>query len=79
MNTTYEERLMKIMVAPVGEATFSELSTFIEIVDEAAGEFVRVEQEDGAVNITPEEWPAVRAAIDRMIGLCREQKEEGAK
>jgi hypothetical protein len=30
-------------------------------------------QEVGKIQITPEEWPALRKAIDMMISGCREK------
>lgn len=54
------------------------MATTVEIIDEAAGEFVVVEQHGrtgiGKIMINPEEWPAIRRAIDRMIRECREEK-----
>lgn len=71
----YEARVTRLTVVPKGEPTFSEQATSIEIEDEAAGEFLRVSQYRGdgkvGVLITNEEWPQIRAAIDRMIAECR--------
>lgn len=70
--TTCGIRLTAITVAPVGQATYTE----IRICDEAAGEFVLVSQHGridiGKIMITPKEWPTIRWAIDRMIeeGRC---------
>lgn len=73
--TTYETRITRLTVAPRGEATFSEQATHIEIDDEAAGEFVSVSQDrcngKQCFLIDPEEWPALRDAIDRMVKECR--------
>lgn len=44
----YEARTLKIVVLPKGEPIFSELATQIEVMDEAAGEFVKVSQMGGA-------------------------------
>lgn len=75
----YESRITRITVAPEKEPLFSELATTITIDDEAAGEFVVVEQNhsaaSGKIAINPEEWPALREAIDRMIKECRSNKE----
>lgn len=75
--TTYEIRTTAMTVAPVGQATYSEMATEIEICDEAAGEFVIVSQHGridiGKIMINPEEWPSLRSAIDRMIKACREE------
>ena len=72
----YEKRVTKLTVLPEGERIFSEAATDIVIQDEAAGEFVEVIQSDdnvamGTIQITPEEWPILREAIDEMIAECR--------
>jgi len=71
---TYRTRVTRLLVLPSGEPAFSEMATSVEIDDEAAGEFVVVEQHGrsdlGKIAINPEEWPALRAAIDRMIQEC---------
>ena len=69
---TYKTRSTRITVAPVGEPLFSEQATSISIDDEAAGEFVVIEQnrddqEHGKVSIEPDEWPHVAAAVDRLL------------
>lgn len=79
MSREYETRIVRLLVAPKADPIFSELATTITIEDEAAGEYVEVEQEGGSTDlagrrvilITPEEWPLLREAIDRMIGACR--------
>lgn len=74
MSTDYETRVVGVLVCPVGQPTYSEMCTRIEITDEAAGEFVEVSQgraDAGRIRIEPGEWPALRAAIDDMINLCR--------
>ena len=67
-------REVAIMILPETEPIFSERGTRIEIVDESAGEYVEVSQEGrtdlGKIAIEPEEWPELRAAIDRMIANC---------
>ena len=50
----------------------------IEIDDEAAGEFILLSQNlesgpEGKLGIDPEQWPVLRAAIDRMIEECRNE------
>ena len=51
------------------------MATTITIEDEAGGEIVVIEQsglvDAGKIRIDPTEWPAIRAAIDRMIEECR--------
>ncbi len=73
----YETRVTALVVLPVGQPTFSEMATTVEIADEAAGEFVEVKQRGridiGKIQINPEEWPALRDAIDRLIAECRSE------
>jgi hypothetical protein len=75
--TNYEMRIIKIVVAPKGEPIWSEQATQIEIVDEAAGEFVKVTQEGGHTDLAksicfgPDQWVTIREAIDDMIAKCR--------
>lgn len=75
MAKPYEIRTTALTVAPVGDPTYSEMATTVEICDEAAGEFVEVAQHGrvdiGKIMINPEEWPAIREAIDRQIAECR--------
>jgi hypothetical protein len=77
MNIEYETRIVKVIVAPKGGPIFSEQATIIEIDDEAAGEFVKVSQEGGQTDLAkficfnPDEWVAIRTAIDDMISRCR--------
>lgn len=70
----YIKRTIKWTIVREKKPLFDELATDIEIVDEAAGEFVEVKQhteESGKVQIDPEEWPAIREAIDCAVKLCR--------
>jgi len=45
----------------------------LRIVDEAAGEFVEIAQEEGAIQIDREEWPYLRAAITKMFKQCKDR------
>jgi hypothetical protein len=67
----YETRTTQTTIAPEGQPIFSEQATKIEIDDEAGGEFVTVSQDDVKISISPEEWPVIRAAINKMIKRCR--------
>lgn len=70
----YITRTTQLTVLPKDDATYSELATTITITDDAAGEFVVVAQDNddyGKIAINPEEWPNLRAAINRMIKGCR--------
>jgi hypothetical protein len=73
---THETRTLKIAVGVKGEPIFHEGATEIEIVDEAAGEFLKITQsmdnaEPGVIKIDPHEWPMLKAAINRMMKECR--------
>ena len=74
----YETRTIKVSVAPKGEPIFHNGVTSIEIVDEAAGEFLEVTQcndsNEGKISIEKSEWPTLRAAIDQMIKECCDYK-----
>ncbi len=78
--SNYETRITKIVVSPKGEPIWSEQATQIEIVDEAAGEFVKVTQEGGhtdlakSIGFDPVEWVTIREAIDDMISKCRKDE-----
>jgi len=67
-------RVTKLTITPDGEPLFSERATDVLIEDVAAGEFVVVEQRAdgmGKIAIDPDEWPTLRAAINRMVKGCR--------
>lgn len=72
-----ETRITSLIVLPEGEALFSERASVVRIEDEAGGEYVVVSQESvpgrGNIAINPEEWPALRDAIDRMVKECRDE------
>lgn len=77
----YEVRVLKVMVAMPGEAIFSETATTVEIVDEAAGEYVKVSQskyekddETQYIHFSTDEWPAIKSAVDFMVNECRKDK-----
>lgn len=74
---SYETRTTKVTVLFKGEPLFHESATEIEIVDEAAGEYLEVKQcsdsHEGKIKIDIYEWPALKAAIDKMIKECRKE------
>lgn len=77
MTEQLKTRVTQLVVVPKGEPLFSEMATTIEITDEAGGgEFVLVSQvgrvDVGKITINPEEWPALRAAINRLVRQCRD-------
>jgi hypothetical protein len=70
----YIKRTIKWTVVREKETLLDALATDIEIVCEGAGEFVEVTQhteESEKVQIDPEEWPAIREAINCAVKLCR--------
>lgn len=71
--TAYETRITRMTVAPEGEPLFSEQATHIEIDDEGGGEFVKIVQPSGSadIRIDADEWPVIRAAIDKMVDAVR--------
>jgi hypothetical protein len=71
--TDYKIRTTQVMVHPADNPTIlSELTTTVSIDDEGGGECVKAEQTNtGSILINPDEWPAIREAIDRMISECR--------
>jgi len=67
----YETRTTKMIVGVKGQQIFDDSVTEIEIVDEAAGEFLEISQEGGKLRFDAEEWPHVSAAVEKMFKLCR--------
>jgi len=68
----YITRKLSVIVLPEGEPIYSERGTIVEIMDEAAGEFLAVKQcgidnDRGEIRISPEEWPEIKEAIDLML------------
>ena len=74
----FERRVTAVTVCKKGEPIFSDYATRVEIVDEAAGEFVEVSQAGreggGKIAIASDEWPALRDAIDELIAACRDHE-----
>ena len=67
----YETRVISVIVGPKGRPVYDDAVTRIEIDDETGGEYVKVTQAKGSVAINPDEWPAVRDAIERAVHDCR--------
>jgi hypothetical protein len=73
----FERRVTALIVCKKDEPVFSEYATRVEIVDEAAGEFIEVSQPardgvGGKIAIGSDEWPAIRDAIDELLSNCRD-------
>lgn len=76
----YELRVTRLTVVPPNEPLFSERATDVEIVNEAAGEFVSITQKSMRTDAEPQrvyfdasDWPAVRQAVDVLVSLCRDE------
>ena len=73
---TFEKRITAVTVCKKGEPIFSDYATRVEIVDEAAGEFVEVSQagreRGGKIAIAADEWPSLRDAIGQLLNECRD-------
>lgn len=69
-----------LIVRPTGDGITSEMATTISLEDEGGGPYVIVEQHGrsdlGKVAFERDEWPAIRAAVDQMMGLCDEIEAE---
>lgn len=75
-------RVTKRTVLPEGADLFSERAFVVSIQDEGGGEFVEllVPGNADAVQIDPEEWPAIRDAINASMASIEEyerRKESG--
>jgi len=66
-----QSRITSIVVAPEDAPIFALEATTIKIEDEAGGEFVVVSQDGKGIAINPDEWPVIRAAINRMVRACK--------
>jgi len=69
-----EARTTKVTIIPYGDPLFHERATSIEIVDEAAGEYLVIRQCKDALKefeIDRVEWPILKKTIDDMIEQCR--------
>ena len=75
-DSNFDLRILKIAIVPKGQSIFSEQATMIEIVDEAAGEFVVVSQIGGhtdlekKIAIEVKEWLLLAEGIAYMISQC---------
>lgn len=73
MNKNYILRPTRIHVLPEGEPLYSEKATIVQMVDEAAGEFIEVRQvpdqgqECGILINDENEWNAISAAVADMF------------
>ena len=65
-------RITRVTIVKEGDPLFSEYGYTIEIEDEAAGEYIKIrDHREGELSINPEEWQALRAAINKIVKLCK--------
>lgn len=67
-------RITQLTVAPEGADLYDDRSTHIEIDDEGGGEFITISQPEATANIRIDlgEWPAIRAAVNKLVKECKE-------
>ena len=75
---TFKTRVTRLTVVPDWEPIFSEMATHIEIFDEAGGEYIRITQfrdnNSEGVEIEPEEWAAIKNAVETLIATLQPEK-----
>ena len=66
-------RITRVTIVKEGDPLFSEYGYTIEIEDEAAGEFIQItdHHDNNKITLNPEDWPAIRTAINKMVKLCK--------
>ena len=76
----YTIRVTRLTVLPENEPIFSEMATHFTIDDEAAGEFIEIQQQSGSIQamdqkiqINPEEWPVFKEAIETLLAEMKEE------
>ena len=72
----YETRILKVGVMDEKQSIFDDGVTFVEIADDAAGEFVVLTQNEPTgdkrtISIDVPGWPEIRKAIDDMVNRCK--------
>jgi hypothetical protein len=71
----YDTVVRELVIKPVDDSILSEQSITVKIFDGGAGPYVvlvRVDDKgkDNEVGIDRDEWPMVRTAINRLMGVC---------
>jgi hypothetical protein len=71
----YDTVVTELVIKPVDDSILSDQSITVKIFDGGAGPYVvliRVDEnhESNEVGIDREEWPMVRTAINRLMGVC---------
>jgi hypothetical protein len=70
-------RIKALVIVENNQAIYDETSLLVEIDDKGAGEFIALSSPTGEtkLEITVDQWPVVRDAIDFMTQHCRSDKE----
>lgn len=71
MSEQYKSRVTDIVISPVN-LEMNDMETRVSITNEG-GEFITISQNNNGmmIEINPDEWPLVRAAINRLMRLCK--------
>lgn len=75
MSTPLVAVITQVTVLARGRWLYDETATVVRIDDEGHGPFVVVAQDpetpdERGLRIDPDEWPALRQVIDRMVAEC---------
>lgn len=76
----FEIQTLSLIIKPKGESLFSERATIVAMDDEAAGCFIKINQQydesrPGEIRFDVEEWPKLSEAIRLMILECRKNND----
>jgi hypothetical protein len=71
----YDTMVTELVIKPEKESIISGQAIVVKVVDGGAGPYVvliRVDEnhESNEVSIDRDEWPMVRTAINRLMGVC---------
>ena len=70
MNEELEVRVLSKIMLPKGKPIYSESAIACSIMDEAAGEYIKLTSQSdcgGDVCFDPHEWATIRSMIDSMV------------
>ena len=70
-------RIVTHTLAVAHDDIYDDKSFLVRLDSEGAGSFIVVETENGRqqIAIDPDEWPALRRAISRMVRVARSEPE----
>ena len=76
----YIQQTVSMCIRPKGDPLFSEQATTITMVDDAAGAYIEISQDQSAgkqtIGIDAEEWPALKLAIEEMLEIVKKYNTE---